>query len=269
MKASSVASITTEDVRRRGPGRRPGRCLIDSRVISIVLAGGLGARIQHLLPDTPKPLAPVAGRPFVEWILRYLRGQGVRRAVLSTGHLADKMDAFVAALAIDGLEVSCAHEGAPLGTAGGFLNALAEAQDRTSNVLACNGDSLVLESLDPLFDALDDEGTDGALLAVRVADASRFGTVDIDARGLLRGFAEKCPGAGLVNGGVYLFRRACIDRFPAKRPLSFEYDVFPALLADGARIRVVCCEAPFLDIGTEESLAQAGAFVLRNKEWFG
>ena len=235
---------------------------------SVVLVGGQGTRIRHLLPDLPKPLAPVAGRPFVEWVLRYLRSQGIARALLSTGYRADKIEEYAASLTIEGLEVRCAREPTALGTAGGFLHALERSGDRTGDALACNGDSLVLAPLGPLLRTLDDAAIDGALLAVRVTDAGRFGAVDADDQGRLRGFAEKRPGAGLVNGGVYLFRRTCIDRFPRGRPLSFEYDVFPALLAAGSRIRVVPCDAPFLDIGTEESLAQAGAFIRHNREWF-
>ena len=116
--------------------------------------------------------------------------------------------------------------------------------------------------------ALQDETVDAALLGVRVPDASRYGTLRVGADGALLGFAEKRVGAGLVNGGVYLFRRAIVGRFPAKRPLSFEYDVFPSLIASGARIATVPCDAPFLDIGTEASLAQANAFIRDNMRWF-
>lgn len=239
-----------------------------SACLAIVLAGGLGTRIRHLLPEIPKPLARVAGRPFLEWVVRYLYRQGVRRIVLSTGHYADKVERFAAECGIPGLDLACIHETAPLGTAGGFLNALGGSGDRFSDTLVLNGDSLVLADLAPLLRSLEDGQTDGAILGVRVADAARFGAIDIDEGGFLRGFAEKRPGAGLVNGGVYLFRPAVVARFPEGRPLSFEYDVFPALLADGVRIRVVPCDAPFLDIGTEESLAQASEFIKDNVRWF-
>jgi len=106
------------------------------------------------------------------------------------------------------------------------------------------------------------------LLGVRVPDASRFGTLKTDEHSRLLGFSEKRPGAGLVNGGVYLFRRAALARFPAQRPLSIEYDVFPALVLQNANIKVVSCDAPFLDIGTESTLAQAGVFIEQHREWF-
>ena len=236
-----------------------------SAPLAVVLAGGQGARVRHLLPGLPKPLAPVAGRPFLEWLLRYLRRQGIERAVLSTGHHADKVAAFAAALSIPGLTVTCVREAEPLGTGGGFAHALAGSGDAKSDALVCNGDSLVLADLRPLFKAA--AAADAALLGVEVADASRFGTLRAE-QGLLRGFDEKRPGAGLINGGVYLFRRAALGRFPRRSPLSFEYDVFPSLLAFGARLAVVPCAAPFLDIGTEETLARADGFIRDNMSWF-
>lgn len=229
----------------------------------VILAGGAGTRVRHLLPDLPKPLAPVAGQPFLEWVIRYLRGQGLDSIVISAGFLADKIEAFAAKH-----HVVCVKEREALGTGGGFLHALAASGQEERDVIAWNGDSLVLADLQPLMQALQDTTVDAALLAVRVADASRFGTLRVGADGTLLGFAEKRAGAGLVNGGVYLFRRPTVARFPAKRPLSFEYDVFPSLIASGARIAAVPCDAPFLDIGTEASLAQADAFIRDNMRWF-
>lgn len=229
----------------------------------VILAGGAGTRLRHLLPDLPKPLAPVAGRPFLEWVIRYLRGQGLNSIVISAGFRAERIEGFAAEQG-----VACVTEPAALGTGGGFLHALAAAGQEERDVLACNGDSLVLADLRPLLGMLRDTGLEAALLGVRVADASRFGTLQVDASGRLLGFAEKRAGAGLVNGGVYLFRRAAISRFAAKRPLSFEYDVFPSLVASGARIATVPCDASFLDIGTEASLAQADAFIRDNLRWF-
>ena len=236
-----------------------------SAPLAVVLAGGLGTRLQKVLPDLPKPLAPVAGKPFLEWLLRYLRGQGIEEVVLSVGHRAGQVEAFARNFSLPGMKVGCAVEREPLGTAGGFLNAMHSAKG-DGDVLACNGDSLVLADLKTLFEAARE--SDGAILGVRVADASRYGTLKRGADGRLLGFDEKRPGSGVVNAGVYLFPRATIGKFPAKRPLSFEYDVFPALIAAQATIRAVSCDAPFLDIGTEAALAQAGGFVAKNMEWF-
>lgn len=239
-----------------------------TNVLAIVLTGGLGTRVRRLLAGLPKPLAPVNGRPFLEWVLRFLYAQGFRRIVLSAGYHAGKVESFAAGIGIPGLSLSCVSEREPLGTAGGLLHALRGSGDAGSDVLVCNGDSLVLTDLAPMLQMLDDRATVGALLSVRVPDAARFGSVRVDGDGSLSGFIEKQAGAGQINGGVYLFRRGVIGEFPGHRPLSFEHDVFPALLARGARIAVRVCDAPFIDIGTEDSLAQADAFVHAHARWF-
>ncbi|MEJ6021473.1 sugar phosphate nucleotidyltransferase [Ramlibacter sp. PS4R-6] len=237
--------------------------------VAVVLAGGLGTRVRHLLGALPKPLAPVAGRPFLEWVLRYLHGQGVQRAILSAGYGAAQISDFAAGLQLRGMQVDVAAEPEPLGTAGGFLHAWHALRPEGADVLVLNGDSLALADLAPLGAALTNAAA--AMLAVQVDDASRYGSLAVDAQARLKGFAEKRAGAGagLVNAGVYLFSRAAVDAFPPRRPLSFETDVFPALLGEGRPVQVVAAACPFLDIGTEASMAQAGRFITDNRHWFG
>lgn len=236
-------------------------------VVAVVLAGGQGTRLRRVVSDRPKPLAPVAGRPFLEWVLRYLRGQGVRRAVLSTGYLAAQIRRFADELDIAGIEISCVEETEPLGTAGGFLEGWQSVAGAASSALVLNGDSLALSPLAPLFDLK----ADAALLGVRVDDASRYGTLDIGPDSRLVSFREKKPqgGPAVINAGVYVFESTTIDSFAGMgRPLSFETDVFPALLQRQADIRVAEAVAPFLDIGTEESFRQAEKFIADNTQWF-
>jgi D-glycero-alpha-D-manno-heptose 1-phosphate guanylyltransferase len=235
--------------------------------VAVVLAGGFGTRVRHLLGELPKPLAPAAGRPFLEWVLRYLRRQGIAEVIVSTGFGAVQVERFAEGLQIPGLRVRCASELEPLGTAGGFLRAWQEVRG-ARQALVLNGDSLVLAPLAPLLDLA---GAAAALLAVQVEDASRFGRLEVDAQGLLRGFREKDPaaGAGRINAGVYALPQSTIDAWRDRQPpLSFEHDVFPGLLATGAPVRVVSAAAPFLDIGTEQSLPLADEFVRRHSDWF-
>jgi D-glycero-alpha-D-manno-heptose 1-phosphate guanylyltransferase len=231
------------------------------QIAAVVLAGGAGTRIRRLLPDLPKPLAPVAGQPFLHWVLWYLREQGVESIVISTGYLGGRVEQYVTESGIRG--VQCQLEPAPLGTAGGFLFAADRSGLKPDAWLVCNGDSLALADLSPLFRALDDPETQAAILGVRVEDAARYGTLQTDpssGRRLAR-FAEKRPGAGLVNAGVYLLRAGSVEHLPRNCPLSFEFDVFTRLLDAGADIEVVGVDVPFLDIGTEESLLRADRFI--------
>lgn len=238
-------------------------------VTAVILAGGQGSRIRHLLPDIPKPLAVVAGRPFLEWVVSFLVKEGVAEFTISSGYGGDKVAAFAADLRERGIPVGVAREDVPLGTAGGFLNALTASPSGAPLAMACNGDSLLLSHLDPLFGAMSEPAIDAVMAGIRVDDASRFGSISVNGDGLLSGFTEKRPGSGLINAGLYLFRREAVHRFGVKRPLSFEFDVFPSLLEQGTRIKVVTLKGPFLDIGTEETLARATDFIQGNREWFG
>ena len=238
------------------------------KTTAVVLAGGFGRRIQQLLPDLPKPMAPVNGRPFLEWVVRYLAAQKIRRVILSTGHLADIIDRHFQPQPVTGVKVRCVPETKPLGTAGGFLNAICGTTKKPAAWLVLNGDSLAPAPLVPMFQLLDDLDCDGAILGVRVADASRFGTILQNANGDLASFNEKKPGAGIINAGIYLFRASTIDLFPDKTPLSFETEVFPTLVAEKIHLKVCVTDAPFLDIGTPKSLPLAEEFIRRNADFF-
>ncbi len=242
--------------------------LAPNQVIAVVLAGGFGTRIQHLLNDLPKPMAPVNGRPFLEWVVRYLARQGILHVILSTGYRHEKVKDHFQSQPIKGVTVSCVPETQPLGTAGGFLHATATVAEIPAAWLVLNGDSLALAPLETMWRSLDESKMEGAILGVPMTDAGRYGTILQNECGELTGFLEKRPGAGIINAGVYLWRAATVKSFPDKRPLSFEADVFPALIKRGSRVRVCVTDAPFLDIGTPESLPQAAAFVGRHPSAF-
>jgi NDP-sugar pyrophosphorylase family protein len=236
--------------------------------LAIILVGGLGTRLSRALPGTPKALAPAAGRPFLEWVLRFLSRQGLRRAVLATGHLGEQIEAFAEQRTQLGVELTVVHEPQPLGTGGAVCHALRRVGASSEPVLVCNGDSLALGDLRPLFAALGDPNVGAALFGVSVPDTAAFGGLDLAPKGVLRGFVEKRAGQGLINAGVYALRPEILSRFPASTRVSLEYDVFPSLLEAGVPIRVVASSAPFIDIGRESTLAQAGAFVSQHQEWF-
>lgn len=233
----------------------------------VILAGGFGTRVRHLLPGLPKPMAPVLGRPFIEWVVRFYARHGANEFVLSTGHLAERIAEHFLSQPVPGARVRCCAEPTPLGTAGGFLNCLDQPVDPTGSWLVANGDSLVLADPQPLVASLPADGAEAGLLGLALDDASRYGTLKCDATGRLTAFREKRPGRGVINTGVYAFRGVALQRLPDRRPLSFELDVFPALAATG-RVAVVRTEAPFLDIGTPASLAEAERFITQNQSEF-
>lgn len=224
-----------------------------------ILAGGQGTRIRDLYPDTPKPLIEVAGKPFLEWVVRYWARLGAKRFVVSAGYKSEAIHAYLGARRKDGVEIACVTESSPLGTGGAARYAASAATG--DPIVVVNGDSIVAGDLAPGLDALHDPSLDGMMFGIRVGDASRFGTLTVSGHGYLTGFAEKRPGPGLVNAGVYAFRRRLLDRFPETAPLSMELQVFPRLVETQAQIAVHALDASFLDIGTPQSLAAADAFI--------
>ncbi|HOM99015.1 MAG TPA: sugar phosphate nucleotidyltransferase [Acidobacteriota bacterium] len=232
---------------------------------AVVLVGGQGSRVRHVLGDMPKPLAPVCGRPFVEWLLRHFRNTlGIEEFVLATGNRSEIFESHLPQESSAPYRTLCVAEPEPLGTAGGFLHCVEALPERCPDYwLVANGDSLTVSTYAGLPEMLADQEVYGILVAVEVDDASRFGTVICDDTWRLRGFREKGPGRGLINAGLYFFSDRLVRRFPRRRPLSLEFDVLPWLAAE-AYIRVLPVNAPFIDIGTESSLAEAESFVRRH-----
>jgi NDP-sugar pyrophosphorylase family protein len=232
---------------------------------AIILAGGQGTRLRSLHPELPKSLVAVAGKPILEWVLGQFAGQGVRNFVISLGHGADLVLQYLARRPADGLSIVTVVEPRPLGTGGAVRFAAAAIADEDP-LLVANGDSLVLADLGAARTRLEASGADAALLVATVEDAARYGSIEVDDGGWLAGFEEKRSGYGLVNAGIYLFRRRVLRLFPERIPLSLEAEVFPALLSGGAKITVCPCPGKLLDMGTPEGLRQAEDFLQNSTE---
>lgn len=229
-------------------------------VTAAVLAGGLGTRLAGVLDDRPKVLAPIAGRPFLDHLLDWLTASGIRRVVLCLGHRAGAVLDHLAGRSRPALEVIPVVEPAPLGTAG----ALAHAGARLGpSVLALNGDSLVAVALPTFARAAASLGTPAALVAVAVDCADRYGRVVVDG-GRVHAFEEKRAGLGAatVNGGIYMLSEAVIGEIAGRGESSLERETLPRLAAAG-RLGAWTVDAPFIDIGTPDSLSAAATEVPR------
>jgi D-glycero-alpha-D-manno-heptose 1-phosphate guanylyltransferase len=231
---------------------------------AVILAGGFGTRIKHLLGDLPKPMAPVNGRPFLEWVVRWLAAQHVRRVVLSTGYMTEVIEKHFRSQPVAGVQVSCVPETTPLGTAGGFLNAVHQSKINSSAWFLLNGDTLAFVNLADALKSLNVESTAGVIFGREVPDTSRYGSLVSDSAGRLSCFAEKRPGRGVISTGVYLFCDSLVKQFSDKVPLSLEQEVFPALTAAGVSLKVLQMNIPFLDIGTPDTLREADLFIRQN-----
>lgn len=227
---------------------------------AVILAGGQGTRIRALFPDIPKPLIPVAGRPFLDWLTLYLADAGLRSFVYSTGYKADQIDEWCHNGGFPNYRRISVREREPLGTGGGLLNCLDEIADW---ILVANGDGVCMTGIDQLLALRHAQGVDGGLIGVHMPDTSAYGSLDSDDDGKLLRFREKQPGTGYVNSGIYLFRKAALTPLRRRGASSLERDLIPEMLAIGRNLKVVhCAHAPFIDIGTPEAMARANDFVM-------
>jgi D-glycero-alpha-D-manno-heptose 1-phosphate guanylyltransferase len=221
---------------------------------AVVLAGGLGTRLRAVVSDVPKPLAPIAGRPFLHWLLDGLARQGIARVVLATGYMAGTVQEVIGTDHA-GMTIDHAEETVPLGTGGAVWAALGHC--RGERVFVLNGDTWIGAPLGPI--AGQAPAADLVVAVRPVLDRSRYGTVLAEGERVM-GMAEKGPaGPGLVNAGLYLMRRDLPGRRPKAGAFSLETEVLgrPAKLD----IRAHRTEAPFLDIGTPEDFARAQALI--------
>ena len=222
---------------------------------AVLLVGGMGTRLRSVVPFSPKPLASVGDRPFLSLLVRQLQASGVRHLVMCTGYLAEQIESAFGDGREWGVSIEYSRESEPLGTAG----AVRLAQERVrgcENFLVLNGDSFLDLDLARLMRFHHEHAAIATMAVVRVEDAARYGTVRVDDAHRVCGFTEKtgANAPGLVNAGIYTFRRQIFDFIPAG-PASLERDVFPRLLEAG--IYAFEQRGMFIDIGTPEDYARA------------
>jgi len=226
-------------------------------LIPLILAGGRGTRISHLNPDLPKPAIPVAGKPFLAWILRQLAHAGFRQAVVSSGHRATQLRREVEPCVPADMEIRWVVEQSPLGTGGGAAWAARHSGFHPQDWLVLNGDSYLSGGWPGKI--LRTKGA--AIVARELADTGRFGRLE-ESNGRLVRFSEKAYGGpGWINAGIYRIHSCWLGELSAGRVASIETYLFPLWLDEGRKITVLKESGAFLDIGTPESLAQADQFV--------
>lgn len=220
-----------------------------------VLAGGLGTRLRSIAGEEPKVLVKIGGRPILEWVLRWLEGQGCREVVLCLGHRAEAVQEFVRGLSSK-LKFFFSVESEPLGTAGALKWALPLLEEQT---LVVNGDTFFETDLVPLIQFHNKVGAVVTMALTRVRHTARFGHVELGAQGLVQRFDEKPARAedGLINAGVYLVQAKLLQTFIPSGTGSLERQVFPALVQKGHLLYGLVLQGRFFDIGTPEGYAKA------------
>lgn len=220
-----------------------------------VLVGGLGTRLGALVADAPKPMLPVAGRPFVSWLIQELSRFGIEDVVLLTGHLSEVVEAALPSLLQQlprAVRVRVSREPVRAGTGGALHHAAALLEDR---FLLVNGDSFFDCPLGPILAAKPEPGVVGRLMLREVPDASRYGVVALEGDHVTAFAARAAAGQpGTINGGLYAFERSILEQVSPQ--CSLEHDVLPRLASAGA-LRGRLGQGWFIDIGIPEDLARA------------
>jgi D-glycero-D-manno-heptose 1,7-bisphosphate phosphatase len=220
---------------------------------ALILVGGKGTRLGAITRTVPKPMLPIADRPFLDYLLEMIARHGYEDILLLAGHLGEAVEAAYDGRRIGEATVRVLRETVPLGTAG----ALTVARDALDpGFLMMNGDAFFDINLRALEQASHQSGAMATLALRSVPDAARYGRV-IEEQGKIVAFLEKdakSPGPGIINGGIYVLRREILDLIHAL-PCSLEKDVFPVLVERGD-IRGLKFDGYFLDIGLPETLEQ-------------
>jgi mannose-1-phosphate guanylyltransferase len=223
---------------------------------ALVLAGGEGTRLRPLTLSVPKPVMPLAGRPFLTFMLDWLGRHGVDDVILSCGFMSDAVERVLGD-EHDGIRLRYVVEEEPLGTAGPMRLAADDGvlQER---LLVLNGD--VLTDIDLTAEVEQHERTRAraTLALVAVDDTSSYGVVPTADDGQVEAFIEKSDGpppTNRINAGAYVLERSVVDLIPSGRAVSFEHEVFPKLVGQG--LYGYAAAGYWVDIGTPERYLDA------------
>ncbi len=220
----------------------------DLNLEAIILAGGLGTRLRGIIKDVPKPMAPINGRPFLEYLIIYLRNQGVKRLILAVGFLAQKVIDYFGDGEKHGVEIEYSVEDKPLGTGGAIKRACQKLS--TTSFLCLNGDSFCQLDLKQFYTFHKQKFSLGSLNLVKTNNGERYGNVSIDLLGRVISFKEKSTnGTVLINSGVYIFEKRIFESIPNKI-FSLEQDLIPKLV--GSSLYGTMSNGYFIDIGIPE-----------------
>lgn len=221
---------------------------------AIILAGGLGTRLKSVVADLPKCMAPVAGKPFIYYILRYLGNNGFTHVIFSLGYKHEFIENWVNKSQWP-FSISFSVEDEPLGTGGALKLALAHA--REEHVLIMNGDTFFDVNLKKLYDFHKRKNSEISIALKPMSDFDRYGNVETNKNDKIIAFNEKQPcHKGQINGGIYLINRGLNLVNVGKEKFSFETDVLQQL-AGISEIYGFSSSGYFIDIGIPADYSKA------------
>lgn len=229
---------------------------------ALVLAGGEGTRLRPLTSTVPKPVIPLVNRPFLTYMIEWLAAHGFTEVVMSCMFMAGDIRRVLGDREWKGTRLHYVEEPEPRGTAGAVKFAEPVLDERFA---VLNGDILTDFDMSALWRAHSELGGRATITLMEVEDPSAYGLVLRDADDAVTDFIEKPdhapPGGAFVNAGAYVLEREVLDLMPNDRPVSFEREIFPALVGNG--LYGFPAEGYWLDIGTPERYLEATRYLLQ------
>jgi len=221
---------------------------------AIVLAGGLGTRLGNKTKDIPKPMLPVGGRPFLEFLLDFWISQGITHFILGVGYKHEVIQSHFGET-YKGVQISYSIEEELLGTGGGLLLALDKLKS-PDTFLAVNGDTFFEVSLKELKEFHEKKNADCSMTLFKISAGGQYEGIKVNAEGRVESVLgrDKKHSSRYANGGVYLMTPELWSQFAQRSPkkISLERDLFPELVKQGRRVFGFSSEGRFIDIGTPD-----------------
>lgn len=250
---------------------------------AILLCGGLGTRLRSVVSDRPKPMADIAGKPFLHYFVRMLSEKGVERFIFALGYMGEQIEAYFRDGREYGISIAYSYEESPLGTGGAIRNALPKMQEE--DVLVLNADTYFDTDYRSLFQEQSGKRADMTIASREIEDVSRYGAIVKDTDGRILRWNEKqsgsgetmpdsaetlarsgetAPKRGEINGGIYVMKKSLIEKIPAGKQ-SLENDCIPAWLSRSVSIHALPSDGYFMDIGVPEDYRRFQADVQSGK----
>lgn len=224
---------------------------------AIILAGGLGTRLRKIVSDLPKPMAPVNGKPFLQYQLQWLSKHGAGRIVISAGYRSDAIKNYFGN-SFGRIPLEYAVEEKPLGTGGALIHSLKFTKG--GNVLIINGDTWFPIDLNEFCSRHTGYGHVFSIALKRMHDFSRYGAVETEGFTITAFREKKQLSEGLINGGIYLAKRDFFEARVFPEQFSLENDLLPREAGTGT-LKGMIFDDPFLDIGVPEDYSAAGSII--------
>lgn len=221
---------------------------------AVILAGGIGSRLSSVVYDRPKSLAPVGGRPFLAYLIAWLKKQGIQRLIFSLGYKHEMILEFLTFF--PKLDYETVVESEPLGTGGGIRLACSKVQTR--DVLICNGDTFFDVNIAELAAFHNFVRADCSLALKPMTDFDRYGSVELNAESQVVLFNEKqFRPTGLINGGIYILKPESLLNQPLTAKFSFEKEYLEKYAGPQGNIYGSIQDGFFIDIGVPDDYHRA------------